>query len=105
MDNINDFYKVIIDDTSYEAKLTPKFIRRKPYIPADPKKLNAILPGNILELCVKKGQSVKRGDKLLVFEAMKMKNTIISPQDFIIKTIHVKPGSMVAKGELLVEFE
>jgi len=48
---------------------------------------------------------VRWGDGLLVLEAMKMKNDITSPRHGVIKAIHVEVGAMVAKGQLLIEFE
>ena len=70
MESKQEFYQLIIDDTPYEVKLTPKFLRRKSYVPSDPKKLKAVIPGIIQDIFVKKGQSVKRGDSLLILEAI-----------------------------------
>ncbi len=105
MDNEQEFYQLIIDDTPYEVKLTPKFLRRKPYIPSDPKKLNSLIPGIIQTIFVKKGQNIKRGENILILEAMKMKNSVKSPQDGIIKSVNIKQGDMVVKDQLLIEFE
>jgi len=105
MEELKEFYKVIIDDTPYESKLTPKFLRRKKYVPADPKKITAFIPGAIRVLNVRKGQHVNSGDDLFILEAMKMNNSVKSSQEGIIKEIHIKVGSIVAKGELLIEFE
>lgn len=103
--NNNEHIKLIVDDTSYETKLTPKFRRRKPYIPSDPKKIYAFIPGIINKINVYEGQKVNKGQSLLVLEAMKMKNDVNSPLDGRIKVIHVKVQNMVVKGQLLVEFE
>ena len=105
MENEQELYHLIIDDTPYEVKLTPKFLRRKSYVPADPKKIKAVIPGIILEIFVKKGQNVNRGDALIILEAMKMKNSLKSPCNGIIKTINIKIGDMVVKDQLLIEFE
>ena len=67
--------------------------------------IEAPMPGLILDIQVSEGQEVKEGDALLVLEAMKMENVILSPRDGVIKTISVEKGSAVDKKNLLVEFE
>lgn len=67
--------------------------------------IKAPMPGVILEINVKAGQSVKAGESLLVLEAMKMENTITTSNDAVIKSIAVVKGQTVAKNELLVELE
>lgn len=99
------FKTLTIDETSYETRWTAKFARRKPYAAADPKKLLAFIPGVIQSIVVRPGQRVRRGDSLLVLEAMKMKNDVTAPHDGVIKAIPVSTGQMVAKGETMIEFE
>ncbi len=67
--------------------------------------IKAPMPGLILEINVTKGQKVKENDPLLILEAMKMENVLISPREGIIKSISVKKGDPVDKGALLIEFE
>jgi len=67
--------------------------------------IKAPMPGLILEINVTKGQTVKENDALLILEAMKMENVLISPREGIIKSIAVKKGDPVDKGALLIEFE
>lgn len=74
-------------------------------MPVNPKKIIAFIPGVIFEIFVQPNQEVKKGDKLLVLEAMKMKNILTSQSDGTIKTINVSPGQKVLKHELLLEFE
>ena len=71
-----------------------------PALPADGAKLNAPLPGMILNLKVQNGSSVKKGQTVLVIEAMKMENDIASPQDGVI-TFAVAQGENVAQNQLL----
>ncbi|NWF90175.1 MAG: acetyl-CoA carboxylase biotin carboxyl carrier protein subunit [Ignavibacteriaceae bacterium] len=97
--------KIIIDDTPYETRLTKKFIKRKPYIEADPKKIFAFIPGIITEIKVYEGQKISRGQSILILEAMKMLNEVKCPMDGRIKAIHIKKSQMVVKGQLLVELE
>jgi biotin carboxyl carrier protein len=67
--------------------------------------LNAPMPGMIYSIRTQEGETVKKGDPVLILEAMKMENVIKSPSDAKIKKIHVKPGVSVEKGQLLVTFE
>ncbi len=77
---------------------------RKKWERPDPKRLLAYIPGTITEVAVTVGQSVKKGDKLLMFNAMKMANTLSAPFDGEIKSVPVKVGDAVPNGALLVEF-
>lgn len=67
-------------------------------------KIKAPMPGLILDIHVKVGQEVKENDPLLILEAMKMENVIISPRNGVIKTVTVEKGHAVDKNQLLVEF-
>jgi biotin carboxyl carrier protein len=95
----------VIDNTEYRTTLSYKYLNRKPYKPRDPKKLLAFMPGNIEAIFVKKNDPVKIGDKLLVLEAMKMKNEIISPIDGKIKQVFVNKDDKVTKNQLLIELQ
>lgn len=63
------------------------------------------LPGRIFKLNVKAGQKVKKGDVVLIIEAMKMENNIVIKRDAIIKSILIKPDQMVDAGMPLIEIE
>jgi biotin carboxyl carrier protein len=67
--------------------------------------IGAPMPGLILDVVVAEGEEVKKGDKLLVLEAMKMENIIKSPGDGKIKTISVAKGESVDSGQKLILFE
>ena len=64
--------------------------------------VNAPMPGVVLSVKVTVGQSVKKGDVLLVLEAMKMENEIVAPADGVVATIAVNKGVNVKTGDLLV---
>jgi biotin carboxyl carrier protein len=66
--------------------------------------LKAPMPGLLLKLLVQEGQEVKKGDSLLVLEAMKMENVLKASNDLVIKKINFKTGQTVEKGQLLIEF-
>jgi biotin carboxyl carrier protein len=99
-----DLKTLVIDGAAYQTRYTRKFACRKPYVAPDATTLVARIPGVILTVHVRRGQRVKRGDPLLVLEAMKMKNDLTAAHDGVVKTIHVEEGQMVAKGQLLIEF-
>lgn len=67
--------------------------------------LKAPMPGMILEVKVSTGVAVKKGDPLLVLEAMKMENVIKSPVQGQIKNLLIQRGDRVDKNQLLMEFE
>ena len=93
----------IVDESTYETTLTRKWEKRTPWAPPEPDKMKARIPGTILKVHVKTGQAVKRGDPVLVLEAMKMANDVSFSIDGTIKAVHVKEGDLVCKGQLLVE--
>ena len=64
-------------------------------------KVNAPMPGKILKVNVNAGAAVKKGDVLLVLEAMKMENEICAPQDGTVASINVAEGAMVESGDVL----
>ena len=66
--------------------------------------LKAPMPGLVLEIIVSEGQQIKKGDAILVLEAMKMENILKSPVDVTVKKISVKKGVAVEKGQVLVLF-
>ena len=64
--------------------------------------VNAPMPGNILKINVSAGQSVKKGEVLVVLEAMKMENEIMAPCDGVVSAVPVSKGATVNTGDLLV---
>lgn len=66
--------------------------------------LKAPMPGKVLSIAVSEGQEVKKGDALIVLEAMKMENVLKSPCDGIIKKIPVSAQQVVEKNQLLIQF-
>jgi biotin carboxyl carrier protein len=67
--------------------------------------VKAPMPGIILEIQVKPGDVVSKGDTLLILEAMKMENAILSPKDGVIKSVMSETGDTVDKNKLLIELE
>lgn len=87
----------------YRTELTEKFKNRKQWATPDPKKIFSIIPGTILDVYVKPGQDVKKGETLLILEAMKMQNQILMPYNGKIKKIYVSPDEVISKSFLMVE--
>lgn len=72
------------------------------------KKVNDIkapMPGMVLNVMVASGQTIKKGDAIVVLEAMKMENILKSPADGIIKKIHVFKGDKVEKNQIMVNLD
>ncbi|MDB4286115.1 acetyl-CoA carboxylase biotin carboxyl carrier protein subunit [bacterium] len=67
--------------------------------------INAPMPGLIKEINVKSGDEVKKGDPVLILEAMKMENVIKAPGDGVIADVHVKIQDSVEKNELMISLE
>ncbi|MBO6117797.1 MAG: biotin/lipoyl-binding protein [Bacteroidales bacterium] len=75
---------------------------RQLYVQVSAGEVYAFIPGNIMEIFVKKGQKVKKGDALLSLHAMKMDNNICANVDGKIEKINVKKGQAVSKNDVLI---
>ena len=93
------------EEVTFRTTVTNKFANRKSYTAPDPKKVFAFIPGTILKVFVKDGAKVKKGDQLLVLQAMKMNNELIAQRDGTVKKVYVKQGDIVPKHQLLVELK
>lgn len=71
--------------------------------PSNPNQIGATMPGTVLKVVVSKGSPVKRGDHLLITEAMKMETTVQAPKDGIVKEVYVTAGDAISTGDLLIE--
>lgn len=65
--------------------------------------VKAPLPGNIFKILVSEGDEVKKGDNLLIMEAMKMENNVLAEKDGVVKSIKVKEGDTVLQSDVLIE--
>ena len=63
----------------------------------------APLPGNIFKILVNVGDTIKKGDNVLIMEAMKMENNVLAEKDGVVKEIKVKEGQTVLQGDVLIE--
>jgi len=69
------------------------------------KQLKAAMPGLVVDVRVKPGERVAKGQTLLVIEAMKMENIIKAQREATVKAVHISGGMSVEKGDKLLEFE
>ena len=117
----NDKAQVVVNGTQYEVDVEREKEEAKPVIAPRPKaapaaaatpaaapagdangvKAVAPLPGTIMQIFVNVGDQVKRGDKILMYEAMKMENNFLAETDGVIKDIKVKVGDNVLQGAVL----
>ncbi len=65
--------------------------------------VTAPLPGTIIEIMVKPGDVIKKGEVLLVMEAMKMENRIRAEKEGVVESVNVTKGSSVLQGEILIQ--
>ncbi|MBL4724219.1 MAG: hypothetical protein JKY73_02255 [Lutibacter sp.] len=93
---------------------TPTLVRSASRRPAEPLKVNpssnktkivAPIPGVILSIDVKVGDTLKVGDRMLVLEAMKMENNIVAEKAGIVSAVCITVGQQVLQDELMIELE
>jgi biotin carboxyl carrier protein len=89
----------------YHTRLTGKFEHKPKWKKPDKKHLVSFIPGTICQVFVQPGDLVDTSSKLMILEAMKMQNVIYSPIAGRIKSVLVKEGEKVRKGDLMAEFE
>ena len=112
-------YRVVVNGVSYEVELeamdsasaasastakpvaAPAPAAAPVAAPAGGQNVNAPMPGNILDVKVSAGQTVKAGQILFILEAMKMENEILSPCDGTVGPVAVTKGQAVETGALL----
>jgi 3-methylcrotonyl-CoA carboxylase alpha subunit len=99
-------YTVFFDGTSRRLRLIdPLDVTQYEAIASAEASVRSPLPGKIIDLRVKAGDTVSKGQPLLVLEAMKMEHTLAAPTDGKIKSVRYAVGEQVAEGAELVEFE
>ena len=91
-----------IDSTLYKTRLSKKYEKRTPYKALNPKYILSFIPGTVLDILVKPGQRIRKGDDLMLLDAMKMQNQLKSTIDCEVEKIPVKKGDKVSKGTVLL---
>ena len=102
--NVYEITLEVIDKADIKAAPAPATAPAA--VPAAPvaagaKTVTAPMPGNILKVNVKAGQAVKKGDILMVLEAMKMENEILAPADCTVASVNATAGTTVEAGAVL----
>ena len=97
-------YRVNVNGTVYEVELeeiTGGAPAAPASAPAGGEQITSPMPGNILSVNVSAGDTVKKGQVLMILEAMKMENEIMSPCDGKVVSVSVAKGAAVESGTLL----
>ena len=89
----------------YKTTLSNKFKKRKKWVAPNKNHILAVIPGTVLEINVKVGDKIEKGETILILEAMKMANNIAMPFSGSIKKINVAPGQTLAKNHVMIEIE
>lgn len=118
----DDIIKLEVNGTTYDVIMeadrkktkTPTLVRSASKQPVQPLKVNAAsktskivapIPGVILAMNVKVGDTIKENDLLLVLEAMKMENNIVAEKSGVVTAVHVSVGEQVLQDALMIELE
>jgi len=96
------FSELEIGGIVYKTTLPSRFQQKK-WNPKNIGEIEALITGIIKNIFVKKGDPVKKGDCVLLLEAMKMNNEILSPVDGTVQDIFVTENSNVTKGTIMVK--
>ena len=94
-------------DVSVHAPLVAEYLKYMPVKePPDMSKyLLSPMPGLLVSVAVKEGDTVNTGEELVVLEAMKMENTLLAERDCVIAKINYEPGASLAVDDQIMEFE
>jgi glutaconyl-CoA/methylmalonyl-CoA decarboxylase subunit gamma len=104
-------YEILFNNISYTFTIeTPFSLQRMKVLNSNKGKvekeyIKAPMPGKIIDVLVREGSSVLRGEPVVILEAMKMQNEILSPVNGIIEKISVRANTNVMKDDLLVEIK
>jgi len=101
----SEYQTLIIDGISYNTLFNKKFEQKQRWKLPNKNKIFAPVAGTIIEIKIQEGSHVKKGDTILILEAMKMQNEITASKSGIIKKINVKSGDNVMKDDVLIELE
>ena len=93
------------DVSVVDRTLEPEALAAVKADPDDPKQIGSSMPGMVVGVAVRAGETVAQGDKLLSLEAMKMETTLYAETDGKVAEVLVYPGSQVAPGDLMVRLE
>ncbi|MCJ0536806.1 pyruvate carboxylase [Enterococcus cecorum] len=93
--------EIVVNDKSIQSTI----VHRKKAEPTDKNQYGATMSGSVLQVLVKKGDRVKKGDVLMITEAMKMETEIAARFDGVVNHLYVHPGETIQSGDLLIELK
>ncbi len=96
---------IIVHSAVYQTEYTTKYKNRVNWEKPNENLLFSFIPGTIIDVLVKNGESLKEGDPILILEAMKMHNVVQMPFDGKIVKINVKAGEVIPKRHLMLEIK
>ena len=101
--NVYEIVLEVIDKADIKTPAAPVAAPAAPVAPASAgaTTITAPMPGTILKVNVANGQAVKKGDVLMILEAMKMENEIMAPADGTVSSVNVNAGASVEAGATL----
>lgn len=106
-------YEVTVEETGATNQAPVASASVAPKVAKTPKatgkqgsvKINSPMPGKILNVKAKEGDSLKKGDVIILLEAMKMENEIVASQDGVLASVNVAVGDAVEAGDVLATLE
>jgi glutaconyl-CoA/methylmalonyl-CoA decarboxylase subunit gamma len=104
-------YEILFNDISYTFTVeTPFSLQRMKVLnskkgKAEQEFVRAPMPGKIIDVLVREGAAVVRGEPVVILEAMKMQNEILSPVNGVVVKVAARPNTNVMKDDLLVEIK
>jgi biotin carboxyl carrier protein len=104
-------YEILFNDISYAFTVeTPFSLQRMKVLnskkgKAEKEDIKAPMPGKIIDVLVREGSTVLRGEPVVILEAMKMQNEILSPVSGVVMKVSAKANSNVMKDDLLIEIK
>jgi acetyl/propionyl-CoA carboxylase alpha subunit len=96
-----DFVDVHLPKGNFRLKLAGN--RRSAKAGAQAGDLSSPMPGKVIQVMVKEGDAVKKGDLLMILEAMKMEHKVLAPKDGVVSKIHFQAGERVGQDLILME--
>ena len=96
---------IIVHSAVYQTEYTEKYRQRVKWEKPNEDMVCSFMPGTIIDVLVKPGDKVKKGDIILILDAMKMYNNVLAPFDGKISTIMVKSGDKIPKNTAMIEIK
>jgi pyruvate carboxylase len=102
-EKINNGEFLIVQGVQYATNFTRKYRNRKSWKMPNLNLIYSFIPGTVIDVLVKQGQTVKQGETLMILDAMKMHNNVLMPFDGEVVKINVGPKDRVAKNHPMME--